>query len=67
MRCHYEKPPVYLSMYLHPGFKDYFDKRSGSCTDELYPIVTVQQMMWALKIKPIQKERLETTFYRRDI
>ena len=56
MRYHYEKPSVYLSMYLHPGFKDYFDKRSGSCTDELYPIVTVQQMMWALKIKPIQKE-----------
>ena len=67
MRYHYEKPSVYLSMYLHPGFKDYFDKRSGSCTDELYPTVTVQQMMRALKINPIRKERWETTFDRRDI
>ncbi len=55
------------SLYLHPGFKDYFDKRSGACTDGLYPTVTVRQIMWALKIKPIQKERWETTFDRRNI
>nr|DAP49012.1 MAG TPA: hypothetical protein [Caudoviricetes sp.] len=33
----------------------------------LYPTVTVRQIMWALKMKPIQKERWETVFDRRDI
>ena len=67
MRYHYEKPYAYLSTYLHTGFKDYFDKCSVACTDELYPTVTVQQMMRALKIKPIRKERWETAFDMRDI
>lgn len=54
-------------LYLHPGFKKYFDERSGTCTDGLYPTVTIRQIMWALKIKPIHKERWETTFDRRHI
>lgn len=36
-------------LYLHPNFKEYFDKRAGACTDGLYPTVTVRQLMWALK------------------
>lgn len=54
-------------LYLHPGFKAYFDKRSGECTDGLYPTVTIRQMMWALKMKPLKRERWETCFDRRDI
>lgn len=54
-------------LYLHPGFKKYFYERSGTCTDGLYPTVTIRQIMWALKIKPIHKERWETTFDRRHI
>lgn len=54
-------------IYLHPKFKDYFNERSGSCTDGLYPTVTIRQIMWALKLKPIPKERWETCFDRRDI
>jgi len=54
-------------LYLHPKFKDFFDERSGECTDGLYPTVTIRQIMWALKIKPIQKERWETCFDRRSI
>lgn len=54
-------------LYLHPGFKAFFDKRSGTCTDGLYPTVTIRQIMWALKIKPLPKERWETTFDRRNI
>lgn len=54
-------------LYLHPGFKDYFKKRAGMCTDGLYPTVTVRQMMWALKMKPLQRERWETVFDRKDI
>ena len=55
------------TLYLHPGFKDYFDSRSGTAQDGLYPTVTIRQMMWALKIKPIKKERWETCFDRRNI
>lgn len=55
------------AIYLHPGFKDYFDKRAGNCTDGLYPTVTVRQIMWALKMKPIKRERWETVFDRKDI
>ena len=40
-------------LYLHPKFKEFFDDRSGEATDGLYPTVTIRQMMWALKMKPI--------------
>ena len=56
------------AIYLHPGFWDYFDKRSGEPDrDGFYPTVTVRQIMWALKMKPLKKERWETVFDRRDI
>lgn len=54
-------------LYLHPNFKEYFDERAGECTDGLYPTVTIRQLMWALKLKPMKKERWETCFDRRDI
>lgn len=55
------------TLYLHPKFKKFFDERSGICTDGLYPTVTIRQIMWALKMKPIPRERWETCFDRRDI
>ena len=54
-------------LYLHPRFKEYFDDRAKECTDGLYPTVTIRQIMWALKMKPIQRERWETVFDRRNI
>lgn len=54
-------------IYLHPGFKKFFDERSGECTDGLYPTVTIRQIMWALKMKPLKKERWETCFDRKNI
>lgn len=54
-------------LYLHRGFKKFFDERSGKSTDDLYPTVTIRQIMWALKIKPIPKERWETCFDRKAI
>lgn len=54
-------------LYLHPGFKEFFDGRAGEGTDGLYPTVTVRQMMWSLKMKPIPRERWETCFDRRCI
>lgn len=55
------------TLYLHPKFKEFFDKRAGECVNGLYPTVTIRQIMWALKIKPIPKERWETCFDRRCI
>lgn len=54
-------------LYLHENFKQFFDERSGECTDGLYPTVTIRQIMWALKMKPIKRERWETCFDRRSI
>ena len=49
-------------IYLNPGFMKFFEQFSGTCQNGLYPTVTVRQIMWALKIKPLKKERWETTF-----
>jgi hypothetical protein len=54
-------------IYLHTGFKAFFDERAGEMVDGLYPTVTVRQIMWGLKMKPIRRERWETCFDRRDI
>lgn len=55
------------ALYLHPKFKKFFDERAGECKNGLYPTVTIRQIMWALKMKPIPRERWETCFDRRDI
>lgn len=60
-------PWLTAEIYLHQNFRAYFDERAGTCTDGLYPTVTVRQIMWALKMKPIKRERWETVFDRRDI
>lgn len=60
-------PWITDDLYLHPCFKEYFDMRSGMATNGLYPTVTIRQIMWALKMKPIKRERWETVFDRRDI
>lgn len=54
-------------LYLHPKFKEFFDGRAGEGKDGLYPTVTIRQIMWALKTKPLRKRRWETCFDRRDI
>lgn len=43
------------TLYLRPGFKAFFDERARTSTDRLYPTVTVRQIMWALKLKPLKK------------
>lgn len=54
-------------IYLHPKFKDIFDKRAGECIAGLYPTMTIRQIMWALKLKPIKRERWETCFDRKSV
>lgn len=60
-------PWITDDLYLHPKFREYFDKRGGKAIDGLYPTVTLRQIMWALRMKPVQKNRWETTFDRADI
>lgn len=55
------------AIYLHGGFRKFFDDRAKPGKEGLYPTVTVRQIMWALKMKPIPKERWETVFDRKDI
>lgn len=54
-------------LYLHPNFKKYFNQHAGVCEDGLYPTVTIRQIMWALKMKPLKRKRWETVFDRKDI
>lgn len=61
-------PWITDQLYLHPKFKKYFDERAGeSISGGLYPTVTIRQIMWALKMKPIPRERWETCFDRRNV
>jgi len=39
----------------HSKFQSYFESKCGKCKDGLYPTVTVRQIMWALKMKPLKK------------
>lgn len=54
-------------LYLHPKFKEFFNERSGKCVNKIYPTATIRQVMWALKMKPLKRERWETCFDRRNI
>jgi hypothetical protein len=54
-------------VYLHKNFAELFEKRAGKGTNGIYPTITIRQLMWALKMKPMPKERWETCFDRRDI
>lgn len=54
-------------LYLHPKFKEFFDKRAGIHIDGIFPTVSIRQIMWALKLKPMLRNRWETCFDRREI
>lgn len=54
-------------LYLHSKFGSFFDERAGECRDGLYPTVTIRQIMWGLKMKPIPREQWETCFDRRSV
>lgn len=54
-------------LYLHPRFKNFFDTRARKHVNGLYPTVTIRQIMWALRMKPLKRERWETCFDKKDI
>lgn len=51
-------------IYLNCYFRIYFDKYADTPNNYIYPTVTIRQIMWALKMKPIKRERWETVFDR---
>jgi hypothetical protein len=54
-------------IYEHPDFVGYFDSHAGLPTDGVYPTVTIRQIMWSLRMKPIEKNKWESVFDRKDI
>ena len=54
-------------IYLNDRFEEYFQKHAKPCKNGLYPTVTVRQIMWALRMKPLPKKRWETVFDRKEI
>lgn len=52
-------------LYLHNKFEDFFHERAGESQNGVYPTVTIRQIMWGLKMKPLPRERWETCFDRR--
>lgn len=58
-------PWIVDELYLHTKFEKFFNERAGECIDSLYPTVTIRQIMWGLKMKPLPRKRWETCFDRR--
>lgn len=56
------EPYLTDKLYLQPGFLDYFNSLASQPENGLYPTVTIRQIMWALRMKPLSKERWETVF-----
>ena len=54
-------------LYLARGFDRFFDNYAGIKRNGYYPAVTVRQIMWALRIKPLPKQPWETVFDRKPI
>ena len=51
----------------HEGFKEFFDEHASKSVDGIFPTFTVRQVMWALRMKPLEKHRWETVFDRKPI
>lgn len=49
-------------IYIQPAFYSFFMRLAAEEDHGLYPTVTVRQIMWALKMKPLKRERWETVF-----
>lgn len=49
-------------IYLNKNFKEFFDKHADRPKDGLYPTVTLRQIMWGLRMKPLKKQPWETYF-----
>ena len=60
-------PWIIDDLYLHERFIEFFNQRARKCKDGLYPTVTIRQIMWFLKMKPLKRECWETVFDRKEV
>ena len=58
--------PFLFSFFLQLE-EEFFNERSEKCIDGLYSAVTIRQIMLALTLKTIPRQRWETCFDRRVI
>lgn len=57
-----------MDIYYNPKFFEFFERYAKpKDKNGLYPTVTVRQIMWALRMKPLKKKRWETAFDHKDI
>lgn len=49
-------------LYLSPYFRKFFKEYAEYGTNGLYPTITIRQLMYKLKMKPLPKARWETVF-----
>ena len=58
----YNAPDAWImdEILKNPGFTDYVFEHAGESTDNIFPTVTVRQVMYALKMKPLRKEQWES-------
>jgi hypothetical protein len=50
------------SLYLNENFQAFYEKYASEPLNGLYPTVTVRQIIWHLRMKPLKKEPWETAF-----
>lgn len=50
------------TIYANPRYIEFFKRYSGIKHNGLYPTVSIRQIMWALRMKPLPKEPWETCF-----
>lgn len=55
------------AIYSSPGFDSFFNKNAKEKRGDIFPTFTIRQVMWALRMKPLKKEPLETVFDRKPI
>lgn len=51
-------------IYMNNKFKMVFDEYAGEMNNGLYPTMSVRQLMWKLRMKPLKREPWETVFDR---
>lgn len=55
-------PWLVEDIYRQDGFEKYFNKMAAEPVKDIYPTVSLRQIMWALKMKPLKREPWETLF-----
>ena len=56
------EPYLTDQLYLQPKFLEFFQTYAKPCKNGFYPTVTIRQIMWGLRMKPLKKEPWETYF-----